>query len=404
MRRRSTLGLLFLLVVGFCPAAQSHQRPVEAALQETIDTYLAERREAETISGVALLVDHGRGQPIEVFTGTNGRDGTPIGEETLFQIGSNTKHFTAALILKLEAAGLLNIDQTVGDWLPQYPAWAKVTIRSLLHMTADIPNYSETVEIGGIMASDPQNRLTYEELIAAVYDKDLPRSSGWFYSNTDTVLAALIIEAASGMSYREALRKLLLHPLRLNNTFYSDGRYPNRVLARLPVGIYNNPACLLYQPTPCTETTLAPLLGQDVSTDSLSWAGPAGGIISNPRDLAKWIRALFSLRVFPQKQLDEMTQLVSQRTGLPIKDTSAADPLGFGFDLGRAYREEMGGSFWFYQGTTLGFRAVFAYWPQYDLVITAATNSQPPEDEDQFLPRVVGEAFKLLQQAGVTSR
>src|SRR4051794_23629228 len=276
MRHRSTLGLLFLLVVGFCPVAQSHQRPVEAALQETIDTYLAERRETETISGVALLVDPGRGQPIEVFTGTNGRDGTPIGEETLFQIGSNTKHFTAALVLKLEAAGLLNIDQTVGDWLPQYPAWAKVTIRSLLHMTADIPNYSETVEIGGIMASDPQNRLTYEELIAAVYDKDLPHSSGWFYSNTDSILAALIIEAASGMSYREALRKLLLHPLRLKNTFYSDGRYPNRVLARLPVGIYNNPACLLYQPTPCTETTLAPLLGQDVSTDSLSWAGQPG--------------------------------------------------------------------------------------------------------------------------------
>jgi D-alanyl-D-alanine carboxypeptidase len=402
MQYRSMLILLFLFVAGFCPVAQSHQRPVEAALQETIDTYLAERREAETISGVALLVDPGRGQPIEVFTGINGRDGTPIGENTLFQIGSNTKHFTAALVLKLEATGLLDIDQTVGDWLPQYPAWAKVTIRSLLNMTADIPNYSETVEIGGTTARDPQHQFTYEELVAAVYGKDLPRPSGWFYSNTNNILAALIIEAASGMSYQEALRNLL-HSLHLNNTYYADGRYPNRVLARLPVGIYNNPACLMYQPAPCTETTLAPLLGQDVSTDSVSWAGPAGAIISNPRDLAKWIRALFSLRVLPQKQLDEMTQIVSQRTGLPIKDTSAADPLGFGFDLGRAYREELGGSFWFYQGTTLGFRAVFAYWPQYDLVITAATNSQPPEGDDQFLPRVVGGAFKVLQ-AGATSR
>lgn len=396
-------GLVLLVAAAVCPAAQAQHPPVEVGLQETIDNYLAERGEIETISGVALHVDLGRGRPIEVFAGRTGRDGVPIGDETLFQIGSNTKHFTAALILKLETAGKLGIDQTVGDWLPQYPAWGQVTIRSLLNMTSGIPNYLETVEVGGIIASDPRHRFTLEALVDAVYGKDFPPSSGWFYSNTNNILAALIIEAASGMSYKEALRKFLLHPLRLRNTFYADGRYPDRVLRRLPVGIYNNPACLLYQPSPCTETTLAPLLGQDVSHHDLSWAGPAGGIISNMDDLAKWVRALFSLRVFPQAQLDEMTRIVSQRTGLPIQDTTPADPLGFALDLGRAHDEGLGGSFWFYQGTTLGFRAVFAYWPQYDLVVTAATNSQPPDGEDRFLPQVVGGAFRVLREAGAVS-
>ena len=91
-----------------------------------------------------------------------------------------------------------------------------------------------------------------------------------------------------------------------------------------------------------------------------------------------------------------MTTIVSQKTGLPIQEVSADDPSGFGLDLGRIYNAAAGGSLWFYQGTTLGFRAIFAYWPQLDLMITAATNSQPPDGEDQFAAMVVGSAFAAL--------
>ena len=122
-------------------------------------------------------------------------------------------------------------------------------------------------------------------------------------------------------------------------------------------------------------------------------------MISNPADLNTWIRDLFGLKLFPRKQLDEMTEIVSQKTGKPIKDVSAEDPVGFALDLGRAYKQEAGGRLWFYQGTTLGFRAVFAYWPQDNLVITAATNSQPAGDQDQLMPLVVGGAYKAVMSA-----
>jgi D-alanyl-D-alanine carboxypeptidase len=121
-------------------------------------------------------------------------------------------------------------------------------------------------------------------------------------------------------------------------------------------------------------------------------------------DLRSWIRDLFHLRVIPQTQLDEMTTLVSLKTGLPIHDVSADDPSGFGLDLGRSYQAQLGGAFWFYQGTTLGFRAIFAYWPQYDLVITAATNSQPPDGEDHFGSAILGSAFLVLKNAGVLEK
>jgi D-alanyl-D-alanine carboxypeptidase len=357
-----------------------------------------------------LQVDRGGGNPIlAVYAGDNGlSDKKPIGPDTLFDIGSNTKEFTAALILKLEAAGKLRLDDTIGRWLPQYPAWKDVTIRSLLHMVSGIPNYSETVEVGEIQVADIHHQFSAKDLIGFVdpdNGKHLPPNTGWFYSNTNYILAGLIIEAASGMNYEQALTTMILEPLGLHDTYYADGPHPGPasagpVMSRVPRALYMLQDCLMYQPEPCHVSTLAPLIGKDMRMQNRSWAAEAGAIISNPRDLALWIRAVFEKRIFPAKQLDEMTTMVSNKTGLPLSEVTADDPVGFGLGLGRFYREELG-AYWFYEGETLGFRTIFAYWPQYDLLITGSVNSRPPNGEDQFGPIVIGRAFMALQQAHV---
>jgi len=382
-----------------------------AQLQGVIDRYVAERGTIEGLSGAALEVDRGAGRPIiSVFAGDDGlADAKPIGPDTLFQIGSNTKEFTAALILKLEAEGKLKLDDTIGQWLPQYPAWKDVTIRALLQMTSPIPNYSETVAIGEIQAADIHHQFSARDLIGFVdpaNGQHFPTPSGWFYSNTNYILAGLIIEAASGMNYEQALTTMILEPLGLNDTFYANGPHPGPaaagpVLARVPRALFLLQDCLDYQPQPCSVSTVAPLVGKDMRTGNLSWAAEAGAIISNPRDLASWIRALFDKRVIPRRQFEEMTALVSNKTGKPLPEVSADDPIGFGLGLGRAYRKEMGGAYWFYEGETLGFRTIFAYWPQDGLLITASVNSRPPNGEDRFGPAVIGGAFMALQQAGL---
>ena len=345
---------------------------------------------------------------ISIFAGDDGlADLKPIGADTLFQIGSNTKEFTAALILKLEAAGKLKLDDTIGKWLPQYPAWKDVTIRSLLQMTSPIPNYSETVAIGEIQAADIHHQFSDKGLIGFVDPGDgqhFPPASGWFYSNTNYILAALIIEAASGMNYEQALTTMILEPLGLHDTFYANGPHPGPAaagpsLARVPRALFLLQDCLMYQPEPCHVSTLAPLIGKDMRTQNLSWAGAAGAMISNPRDLGPWIRALFGARVIPAQQFKEMTTLVSNKTGLPLSEVSADEPVGFGLGLGRFYRKELGGAYWFYEGETMGFRTIFAYWPQDDLLITGAVNSRPPNGEDKFGPAVIGGAFMALRQA-----
>jgi D-alanyl-D-alanine carboxypeptidase len=398
--------LLLLLVLCYAGGAGAQGAPVTAQLQQTLDSYLTQRGVPESITGVSLYVSLGDpGPAIEVYSGSNGRrkNKAPIDGDTLFQIGSNTKHFEAAVILKLEAEGKLSISQTIGDWLPEYPAWSAVTIRQLLNMTSPIPNYSETVTIGKVMAEDIHHQFTKRQLIDAVYPgpgNQLPIPSGWFYSNTNNIIAALIIEKASGRSFAQWLDEVIFPDVGLHSTYYSEGPYPHEVLERLPRGVYENQACLAYQPMPCQESVLAPLIGRDTSAMNLSWAGAAGAIISTPRDLAKWIRALFGGRVIPQQQLDEMMTVVSQRTGQPVPSATADDP-AFGLDLVQQYSAETGGTFWFYEGSTLGFRAIFAYWPQYNLVMTTSTNSQPPEGEDQLGSQVLLGAFDVLAKAGM---
>jgi D-alanyl-D-alanine carboxypeptidase len=390
-------------------SARADNTALTAQLQQLLDAYVKDRASIEGLSGAALQVDRGAGKPIlEVYAGDNGlSDKKPIGPDTLFDIGSNTKEFTAALILKLEAAGKLKLDDTIGRWLPQYPAWKDLTIRSLLQMTSPIPNYSETVEIGEIEVADPQHQFSAEDLIGFVDPANghhFPPATGWFYSNTNYILAGLIIEAASGMNYEQALTTMILEPLGLHDTFYANGPHPGPasagpVMSRVPRALYMLQDCLMYQPEPCHVSTLAPLIGKDMRMQNRSWAGEAGAIISNPRDLALWIRAVFEKRVFPAKELDEMTTMVSNKTGLPLSEVTADDPGGFGLGLGRFYRKELGGAYWFYEGETLGFRTIFAYWPQDDLLITGSVNSRPPNGEDKFGPAVIGGAFTALHEA-----
>jgi D-alanyl-D-alanine carboxypeptidase len=80
-----------------------------------------------------------------------------------------------------------------------------------------------------------------------------------------------------------------------------------------------------------------------------------------------------------------MLSPVSVETGEPIDDVSADEPSGFSLGFARRFRPELG-AFWFYQGETLGYRAVFVYSPETDVLVTGATNSHPLAEDNQFVP------------------
>ena len=382
-------GGLVMAALLFAGAAMAEEAPTQAErVQAALDGWLAARAEAEGVTGISAYVSLATpGPDIEAFAGKTGHgaDDGPVDQDTLFAMGSTSKSFAAAVILLLEAKGLLSIDDTVGTWLPEYPAWGDVSIKRLLDMTSGIPNYSETAFISHAWVEEPTRDLTAEELVAAAYPtgaNDLPVTTGYHYSNTNYILAGMIAAKAAGKPYADLVREMILEPHGLRSTFYTPGTYPPEVIARLAHGYFENTACADYEPPDCKESWNTPLIGQDMRERSASWAQAAGGAISNARDVTRWMRAVFEGRVVPPRQQAEWEAMVSLRTGEPIAEVTPEDPMGFGLGIAQALMPE--GKVWFYQGMTLGYRTLYVWFEADDVLLTVQTNSQPSDDVNQL--------------------
>ena len=213
------------VVIAFASAASAAQPTEVGRVQAALEAWLAARAPVEKVTGIAAYISFGAAGPaIEAFAGTVGRDPElrSVDQDTLYQMGSTSKSFTAAVILQLEAAGKLSIDAPLGKWLPEYPAWKDVTIRHLLDMTSGIPTYSETEWMSKAWANEPMHDFTFKELVDAAYPSatnQLPVNKGYFYSNTNYILAGMIAEKASGMSFRDLVHGLVIEPHGLTSTF-----------------------------------------------------------------------------------------------------------------------------------------------------------------------------------------
>ncbi len=382
------LGGLVAPIGGDVPARAAPAGPVtagaddlESRLRADLEAYLQERGVAEHVSGAGLSVNlPDRRSTIDVSAGTTTFGGSvPVRPDSVWQIGSNTKAFTAVLLLQLEAEHRLSIDDTLGTWLPQYPQWGDVTIRRLLDMTSGIATYDDQPAWYADYAADPHTYFSPERLVG--YVLGAPATSGYSYSNTNYVLAEMVIERVTGTSYQDQLYSRIIDPLCLRDLHYRPDVYPASVTSREPAGYLFNDQFPL------------PQLGQDVSRDTLSWARAAGGILSTTSDMTRWERALYGGRLLPSQQQAELESLVSTTTGQPIARTSATDPQGFGLGVAQLTDEELG-TFWFYEGETLGFRALHAYFPDSGVIIAIALNSATADDESATLVKTVYDTLR----------
>ncbi|OEJ96266.1 serine hydrolase domain-containing protein [Streptomyces thermolilacinus] len=262
-----------------------------------------------------------------VWNGSAGVADRTTGRERLphdrFRVGSLTKTFVATVILQLEAEGRLDLDDSVEKWLPGVVRGnghdgRRVTIRQILNHTSGIhnvtadPGFQEKVFGPGFL-QHRYDTWTPGQLvaIAMAHEPDFAPGASWNYSNTNYVLAGMIIEKVTGRPYGEAVERRIIKPLGLGATSVpgTDPRMPRpsgRAYSTLG-GAPDDPATRVHD-----VTELNP---------SIAWA--AGEMISSTADLQRFTRALMTGRLLPGAQMRELTTTV---TG--PEDPSAAYGLG----------------------------------------------------------------------------
>ncbi|MFI1409500.1 serine hydrolase domain-containing protein [Streptomyces sp. NPDC020707] len=232
----------------------------------------------------------------------------PRSAEDHFRVGSITKTFTATVVLQLEAERVLSLDDTVDKWLPGVVHGnghdgRHITLRQLLNHTSGIYDYTtDDTFARTYLLKDGFFEHRFDELsprdlvkIATSHAPDFAPGTSWNYSNTNYVLAGMVIEKATGHTYGDEIRQRIIQPLGLNATLV-PGTYP-----KVP-----KPSSRAYGKL--AETATGPTY--DVTELNPALASAAGEMISDPGDLNRFYSALLRGKVLPKKQLAEMKTTV----------------------------------------------------------------------------------------------
>ncbi|MER6686439.1 serine hydrolase domain-containing protein [Streptomyces olivaceoviridis] len=297
--RGAVLGAvaLSLLAVPARAATAGPDRPVPAALPAPDTAGLAAVLRSAVAQGApgALARIDDRGRTYRVTQGVADRaTRRAVSTDDRFRIGSVTKTFSAVVLLQLVDEHRLSLDAPVNRYLPDLLPDDRITVRHVLSHRSGLYDYTDGMFASSVSGFEAVRKkvFTYRQLVAFSLRKPRTNAPGaaYAYSNTNFVVAGLLIEKLTGRSVRTAYQDRVIGPLKLKDTFYV---HPDTAIPGRYARGYLTP-----------DTAGAPLV--DATAQTVSWAQSAGAIISSARDLDVFYSALLKGKLMSAARLAEM--------------------------------------------------------------------------------------------------
>lgn len=259
-------------------------------LDQKLDTYIHEHMQRKLIPGLSLAVIKAGATVIEKSYGfANLEHRAPATSDTVYQIASMTKGFTAAAIMLLAADDKLSLDESLDRFRPGLPdAWRAITIRHLITHTSGIPQWALDWDC---------EELTVEKIDQHAFGRPLNFTPGaqFDYVETNYNILGMIIHQLTGAPYDTFLHKRIFQPLGMSATRHNDWRL---IVSNRADG-YDREDGIIYR-----------VARQEWNNINRSPNVPANaanaGLLSTLRDLIKWDAALTNGQILAQRQQDEL--------------------------------------------------------------------------------------------------
>lgn len=327
MMNKLIFKLSILCVLANINASSAQVSPfVAGRLQFALDSVCTKYKIKGT--SAAVLIPN-----VGVWKGTNGVSaaGVPLTSDMLLGMGSNTKTHIAAVLLKMQEQNLLSLDDTIGKWITGYPNInGQITIRQCLNHTSGLFDYMQSDAINDSIFGNPSKIWVPEEILLMAEAPNFAAGTRWDYSNTNYIIAGIIISKVMNKPAFEAMADLILRPNQLTNTF-DYGDQGSRMIA--------HPWSMNMDGKTLTDMTTTPYLN-----NLFSLANTAGSLVTTAEDNVQFWYKLWKGEMMSKQSWKEMTE---------TKSLGGGDGYGLGIFF---YSKKMNGrSFYSHGGTFFGF-------------------------------------------------
>jgi len=309
-------------------------------LAEKINNYIHPVVTTNNFSGQVLVSLKGEIIFSECYGLADRERDVKVSDQTIFQIASVSKSFTAAAIMKLYQNELLHPEQPITEFITDYPRGNEITIHQLLTHTSGIPNINQ-MEVYDSLERHPQ---TPASLVSFLKNEPLVFQPGerYSYSNSNYNLLAYIIEQVSGQSFGNYLKQEFFDPLSLMNT-----GHPQKTDSKI-----NHAGG--YAPTGTDQVEPARNIHWSVKTGN-------GSLYATAHDLHKWSTVFFDGKLFP----DSIKHLML---------TDHGENVGYGWFIRPRHDRQQ----YHINGRSPGFSSVISYFPEEKLHIIILSNNYVP--------------------------